>query len=109
MFANLLLSTLVLVSQTPSSGAAKADRVVGSKVLWASFPIKPGSPTDFITSQMKELETVVDKIDQLKPSERRIREDRIRKIVSGILDITYLGRRALVSHWETLGKTPKGK
>lgn len=83
--------------------------VEGSKVLRTVKPVVPGSATEFLISSVKDLEKIVDGMDALKGAALKEREAKLRKVVSHLLDVTRLGQRAMITHWEKLGATAKGK
>lgn len=114
MVTTLLLSLIVQVSNGQGTLSIKQDvvaaqPVVGSKVLLTEFQITSGSSAAAITAAVIELETIVAKMKNKSGAEKKALENQMRSVVSAILDLQHLGQRAMVTHWENLGKTAKLK
>lgn len=106
------LCAILAVSQTAgTNGNAKVvgTRVEGSKILSTTYKIQSGSASAFLVDGVSRLEKVVEGIDQLKGEAAKKRDLEIKSLVSGILDLDVLGQKALITHWEALGKTKKGR
>lgn len=87
---------------TVPSDQTKAKPVPGSNILSLGYEMKEGSATDFLITQIKKLEKTVN-------SNSRDQDKKIRTLVSSVLDLDRLGRRALIAHWSELGKSAEGK
>ncbi len=101
------ISTTTGGINTPSISTT-VKPVAGSKRLESTFDIVAGSASDFIVHSIKDLERIVEGMDQTKGKAKKERESRLRALVSNMLDLNRLGQRALVTHWETLGKSKSG-
>ncbi|MDB5038047.1 MAG: hypothetical protein JWQ35_1575 [Bacteriovoracaceae bacterium] len=86
-----------------------AAPVKNSKMLFTVSPVVSGSFTSFLIQNIVALEKVMEGVNENNEAEIRKRDPQLRKIVSSILDLEALGRAALITHWDALGKTPAGK
>jgi len=114
MIISLLLS--LAVQSTQSSGnvltkpsVAPATAVVGSGILFTEYSIGEGSPTSAIVKSVVKLEGIVNQLKGKKGAEKKSLENQMRLAVSSVLDLNHLGQRAMVTHWDSLGKTKKFK
>jgi ABC-type transporter MlaC component len=92
-----------------SSGEDKSKPIEGSQMLWTSIEILPNSGVDFVVRSIKDLEKVVEVINSAKGAESKAAENKLRQMVSGILDLDHLGQRAMITHWQALEKTASGR
>jgi len=100
------LMSAFLTGQTLAPQPA-AKPVEGSKALQLVGTAAPQSATQFVLDSVIELEKVVDGIKNSTGKAKAEKEAELRRILSTKLDLSRLGQRALISHWDELGKTAK--
>lgn len=83
--------------------------VPGSKVVRLVKPAEKASGTLFVVDSVIELERIVDGLRKSEGAAKKEREKELRRVLSAKLDLGRLGQRAMITHWETLGKTSKGR
>jgi ABC-type transporter MlaC component len=92
-----------------NTGPSNSDTAyAGSKIVFVTQNPKPRSATEFIINNIVKVEKLLAdmKTDAKSVS---VKDPEIKRVVSSVLDLTLLGREALSTHWEELGKTPAGK
>lgn len=94
-----LFLSLVVQLKTPTAPAPDFP-IEGSKVIRVTKIPADQTPTKFVVDSVKDLEKIV---------AAKQRETELRKFVSTILDLDRLGQQAMITHWDTLGKTAKGR
>jgi ABC-type transporter MlaC component len=103
------ISILTLWASLVAVDAAPSIKVPGSQILSTTYQVVPGSASDFMVKNVLNLEKLVFGIDKIKGPDAKKKETDIKNLVSGILDLDVLGQRALITYWDQLGKTAKGK
>jgi len=105
------LDTSSLDTSSLSTGGSQTisqKPVEGSSILMSSYEISADSPSAFLVGKIIELEKAVADYETLPSGEKKKKDDEIRKIVSSALDLDRLGRRALITYWDKLGKSKAG-
>lgn len=111
---------LAFVGQTLSTGSFSTNSLDSktddksylygsSKIVYVLSDPKPNSPTDFLISNIIQLEKLLNTGKQMKENEIQAKDPEIKRVVSSVLDLKELGRGALATHWDALGKTASGK
>ena len=96
-------------SLSSSTRGISEKQVPGSKILSTTYDIQKNSASEFVVQGITSLETVVQGLQGAKGKDVQKKENEVKKLVSGMLDLDVLGKRALITYWDELGKTVKGK
>jgi len=103
-----------------STGAKRPEfkPVPGSSILFTSHDIEPDSPSEFLISHIRKLEEAVANYDLLPEAKQKETDEKIKRLVSQVLDLEHLARQALsagtvkegklVTYWEELGGSKEG-
>lgn len=102
--------SLSLPSNTSTGSSSVEGRPVsGSQLLFMTYaPKGPDSATSYMMKNILEVEKLMGGVKQ---DDRQIKakDPALRKFISSVLDLDTLGRNALATYWDELGKTSDGK
>ncbi|MBN8554591.1 MAG: ABC transporter substrate-binding protein [Deltaproteobacteria bacterium] len=104
-----LFSILGVLIAVAGADVSKPTPIEGSQILSTTYKIEPGSASEFLIQNTIALEKLVAGIDKAKGEDAKKKEAAIKSLVSGILDLDVLGRRALITYWDEVNKTANGK
>lgn len=103
------LDTSTLNSLSVKTEEVNAKAVPGSNVLLTAFDVEKAPATQFIIDRFLQLEKIVQNYDKLNPAQKKEVDQKIRQIVSSVLDLSHLGKRAMLTYWDEMSKTKEGQ